>query len=136
LVHNESEDAYTYAVLFVLFLSGQHTVALNYAKLHASEQFHLMYSVYIKEYGCGGIPRSRAKEFNNSVLSLDLKNSQNTTENKPDHYKSLLVSLMIGSLYKDDEEFRQTYLFGMTDFHTWIYLKLASVSEFQQREEG
>ena len=39
---------------------------------------------------------------------------------------------MIGSLYKDDEDFRQNYLFGVTDFHTWIYLKLASTSEFQQ----
>mmetsp|Transcript_31977 Transcript_31977/g.48949 ORF Transcript_31977/g.48949 Transcript_31977/m.48949 type:complete len:88 (+) Transcript_31977:431-694(+) len=83
-----------------------------------------MFSAYVSEFGCKGLPRARILEYYNATLSFDLKSAE-PNETKPDPYKCLLVNLMIGSVYRDDTDFRQTYLFGVTDFQTWIYLKLA-----------
>ena len=44
-----------------------------------------------------------------------------------DQYRILLIHLMSGRLYKnEDQEFRSNFLFGMVDIQTWIYLKVAS----------
>ena len=42
-----------------------------------------------------------------------------------DEYKNLLTHMMLGSLYNDDIQFQNQYLFGETDIQTWIYLKMA-----------
>lgn len=43
---------------------------------------------------------------------------------------------MTGSLYKDDAEFRQRYLFNNLEVQLWIYLKLASFSYINEKGEN
>ena len=41
---------------------------------------------------------------------------------------------MIGSLDKDDKNFRDTILFESIDIQTWIYLKLSSCHEEAEQD--
>ena len=51
-----------------------------------------------------------------------------------DQYRILLYHLMIGSLDKDDKNFRDTILFESIDIQTWIYLKLSSCHEEAEQD--
>ena len=43
-----------------------------------------------------------------------------------DQYKILLANLMIGSVYKEDQQFKMSFLFGDPQISRWLNLKVAS----------
>lgn len=123
----EGLQFYPYAVIFVLFMTGLHDIALGYLN-HCTPAFSSMYQDYVNLYHCTYIPASKISHYHSLVMNEPLCDLHLV-----DQYRSLLFNLMIGCLHKDDKTFRDSILFGSIDIQTWLYLKAASC--YQSEEE-
>ena len=120
---NHDQDVAPSAVIFVLFMCGQHEAAFQYCEQFGREDndgLYELYKSYYKTNNCKGILRSQIKGHFNDATKIDKRGRY------PDEYKALLAHLMTGKSYKDDSEFLSNVLFNDNDIATWYFLKLAS----------
>lgn len=101
IVYESSRDTCPYATIFVLFLCGQHSLALKYCKEFASAPFQGLYSDYVTKYRCQGVPKDLIVRYNQTVL-LDAQFN--------DVYHDLIVNIMLGC-YRDDPQYQDSMLF-------------------------
>lgn len=111
----------------MLFLIHEHEAGLEYAKACCPKAFYSMYDLYVNKYGCNGFDRSKAKEMYDEIIRpKNIEQQINSMPALSDQYKILLANLMIGSVYKEDQQFKMSFLFGDPQISRWLNLKVAS----------
>jgi hypothetical protein len=56
IIQDEQKQSYPFVTLFVLFMIGQHKLALKYLKDLDCPPFFELYSDYVTKYSCSGVP--------------------------------------------------------------------------------
>lgn len=85
----------------MLFICGQHRLAVTYSKEFADPEFTALYQDYYEQHMCLGLPKDK-------ILSHYNKNFSQSRTN--DAYKALLVHLMIGSAGNEDKNYLKCML--------------------------
>jgi hypothetical protein len=111
---DDLRDTAPYAVIFVLFMCGQHSAALKYCKEFCSKGLYDLYQLYYQNK-CQGLHKSQIRPHFQEAIHGD----------DSDEYKQLLAHIMVGNKYKDDSKFLSNVLFNDNDIATWYFLKLA-----------
>ena len=119
LTHLAYEDpnsgSYPYATLFVLFMSGQHRVGLQFCQAYCSKALSQLYQAYRAH----SIKESQVDQYWKQI-----ENEEQAVLNDP--YYHLLSRMMVGSVYRKDDEFRFMCLFENLEIQLWMFLRLAS----------
>ena len=106
---------YPYATLFVLFMSGQHRFGLQFCQAYCSKALSQLYQAYC------------AHSIKESQVDQYWKQTENEEQAVLiDQYFQLLSRMMVGSLYRKDDEFRSMCLFENLEIYLWMFLRLAS----------
>lgn len=93
LEFNETRNSCPFPAICVLFLCGQHKLALRFAQEYADEDFVALYEEYLK-YNGRGLPKVSINiHFKQTIGSARIT----------DYYYQFLVFTMIGSAYKEDK---------------------------------
>jgi len=118
--YNQERGVQPYAAVFIMFVCGQHKTALRYARQYCdSDSFCALYDDYFINHEGKGLPRA-AIERHYRALMHSGSDMNNERALQHDEYRNLLVHIMIGCIYKqEDQQFIESVLFGNNSLQMW-----------------